>query len=352
MVSNLKKREHSYIYPMHIFFWIVIAVVAVFNIFTDLKDENFIELATLAKQYVSNNGILSAVLGVMAIAGVSIFAAIIQVFPLSILYMAIIAAYLLNTLGKLDKTDFKNKEYYREILPNMSAAVLSYIEDFKISKKDVIATLMGLELKKKIKIGDDITVIDEDDSGLCENEKYIFGLVKSKKLKEVNMLTFKQSIEMDCKKNKLIEDKRMAKKRRWKVILISVVVYILILFLFNMFVFSFNAINGALQSKILGYIGIILTLMFMIVVAGYPMASFYTIFIYLAFSSYDPYVRTFEGKKLNTRLEGLRKYINDYSKLEEKNKESIVIWEEYLIYSVILGINNKAAEEIAERLDA
>ena len=36
----------------------------------------------------------------------------------------------------------------------------------------------------------------------------------------------------------------------------------------------------------------------------------------------------------------------DFSKIEEKTQEQLVLWEDYLIYSVMLGINTKVIDEV------
>ena len=54
---------------------------------------------------------------------------------------------------------------------------------------------------------------------------------------------------------------------------------------------------------------------------------------------YNSYSRTENGENVNKKLEGLKLYIENYSLLKEKDKQYLQIWEEYFIYSVILGIN-------------
>ena len=71
---------------------------------------------------------------------------------------------------------------------------------------------------------------------------------------------------------------------------------------------------------------------------------------YKILNTLDPYVRNDEGKMINYKLEGLRKYLIDFSKIEEKTKEQLILWEEYLIYSVILGINTQIIDEVYDKI--
>ena len=78
---------------------------------------------------------------------------------------------------------------------------------------------------------------------------------------------------------------------------------------------------------------------------------FLKLITYGTMSKLNPYVRTKTGKALNEKLEGLTKYIKDFSLMEEKEKSDMILWEEYLIYSVMFGINEKIVEEYKEKLN-
>lgn len=64
----------------------------------------------------------------------------------------------------------------------------------------------------------------------------------------------------------------------------------------------------------------------------------------------NPYLRSKKGNDINEKIEGLRKYIKDFSNLEQKTKEDITLWEDYLIYSIIFGINTQIVEEVWEKI--
>lgn len=57
------------------------------------------------------------------------------------------------------------------------------------------------------------------------------------------------------------------------------------------------------------------------------------------------YKRTNKGIKLNQKIEGLKKYLKDYSFLSERESKELELWDEYLIYSVMFGQNKKIIEE-------
>lgn len=347
MGASYIKKEHSAIYPLHVFYWVIVIIGAIVLDFMDFKDNTFMEVVQMLKEYVSSNSIIDILAEFVFSLFISVFrmALTTPLWPVTFLYLAVTTGYTIYSVLRLDKVDFKSRKYYREILPNMSAAVLSYIDDFKISDKDIAATLLGLELKSKIKIGNEITVINVDAEDLCENEKYVFNLIKAKKLKEINLEEFKTNVVEDCLANKLIEERKQAKKSGVKYILFCIIIYILIILLYSFIGYIAVLINNHVVNLLAA---MIIMILFFIRIF-YPFVAVYTIFSYMAFNTIDPYVRTIIGKKINGRLEGLRKYIKEYSLLSKQNKASVVLWEEYLIYSVILGINDKIVSELTDK---
>ena len=51
------------------------------------------------------------------------------------------------------------------------------------------------------------------------------------------------------------------------------------------------------------------------------------------------------------KLEGLKKYLEDFSSLENKSEEELILWEDYLIYSVIFNQNEKIIKEYREKIE-
>jgi len=80
----------------------------------------------------------------------------------------------------------------------------------------------------------------------------------------------------------------------------------------------------------------------------FPVTTVIYIISYLKLNKLDPYIRSKKGKEITLKLEGLRNYIKDFSALDERDHGELIIWDDYLIYSVILGQNTKAVKEIME----
>lgn len=48
-----------------------------------------------------------------------------------------------------------------------------------------------------------------------------------------------------------------------------------------------------------------------------------------------------EENEIREQIKGLRRYLRDYSKIEDKNLDSMIIWEDYLIIAIALKLNKK-----------
>ena len=266
-------------------------------------------------------------------------------FMLVIIYAGGRIAYKVHQTNKFDKIDYKNKDYYREILKKYSVGELSYLDDFSLEENDIIATIMFLELKGYLRVTDKIEILKQVDSNLVENEKYIMNVLINESYARINLLTYQEKVIDDCRKKGLLRqirytEKVKASKIHEKILLVCLIILIICALLELIFNISYN---GGLVENLFTGITFGTVFVFLVMIA------------YMAFhdklQSIDPYVRTEVSKDLNKKMEGLKKYIKDFSLMEEREKEDMVLWEEYLIYSVIFGINGKIVEEYKGKIN-
>jgi len=63
----------------------------------------------------------------------------------------------------------------------------------------------------------------------------------------------------------------------------------------------------------------------------------------------SPYKRTQLGEVYTEYIYGMKNFIHDYSNLSEAEKASLVLWDDYLIYAVVLEENKRIVGEIMQR---
>lgn len=329
-------------------FWGIIAILTIVELYnsglneldiSELKSINFQDIE--AKQYVT------FVLSLFFVTAVCVLFSMFKVFYLVVAYFGLKIAIKKHSKERLEKIDFKNDNYYREILPKYSPAVLSYVDDFKIGKEDIVATLLTLEMKGKVKIEDNnIVVLDSQSDNLDKNETYILDKVKKNVLVNINMIEYERVVKDDAFNSGLIQEKETMKKNIKGRIIKNIIIYIFIILAFNIVPVAFANVNNEML--------LILVFMFLIIIFALlvfiPFVTVSYISSYKLLNTVEPYIRSDEGKVINQKLEGLRKYLTDFSQIEEKTKEQLVLWNEYFIYSVILGINTKVVDEIYEKI--
>ena len=102
------------------------------------------------------------------------------------------------------------------------------------------------------------------------------------------------------------------------------------------------------------YLGILC----MMIVSSIYVAKYYLVFFIItiltfALNLYTIYqtgmvALTRKGKKERAKLMELKKYINDYSLIKNRDLESVIIWDEYLAYATAFGITNNVTNSIYE----
>lgn len=62
------------------------------------------------------------------------------------------------------------------------------------------------------------------------------------------------------------------------------------------------------------------------------------------------YVRTARGNEYAEYIWGMKNFIHDYSYLNEAEKDALALWDDYLIYAVLLEENTQIQKEIMVRM--
>lgn len=287
------------------------------------------------------------------IAGISYMIKTKNIFPLLFYLLKIIVAllifslfflspYLISKLASkkakkdsLDKIDFGNyKDYYREIINSYHPLLLSYIDDFELSKKDVYAALLDLKLNGYIKIEKDkIEIINDNYTTLPNSLVYLLDNIN----KGIILSKLSDIVSIEALNKELII-------KRTKEIFIQIILFFISLIVlstlipigFN-FIFSINFGN----SQILFLIFIILISIFSIfMIFGNLFAL-----VYIIKTVRIQYKRTDKGNEINKKLEGLKNFLKDFSNLDKKSIDELNLWNDYLIYSVLFNQNKTLIDE-------
>lgn len=327
---------------IHIIYWSIIIIMTISMVLSDLNIE---EDEKIFFQEMTIKDAIEIFISILLLSVVLTAFNMMRVFYLTIIYFGIVIARRKHNRDRIEKIDLKNYNYFRDILPKYSPAVLSYLDDFKIDKKDIVATILMLELKGKIKLEQaGIVILDDNEEDLSHNERYIFIKIKEKRVKDISLLEYGYEVRRDAIKDGLISEKQQFKKNLTRKIITSVIIYLLILGTFM------SIPEMYIGESIFSFLFVIVLVILFAFVVFMPFSIVVYISHYKMLNVIDPYIRSAEGKQINKNLEGLRKYLIDYSEIKEKTKEEVILWEEYLVYSVMLGINKKVIEEVYNKI--
>ena len=237
-------------------------------------------------------------------------------------------------------------QYYRDKLDNYSPGILMYCYMNKINFKDyLVSTLLNLEDKGYIKINDNkIEVLNKEDNMLSSDEKYIISCISSKK----NGL---RKIASDKKEQKHIKElifedikgKELYVKsiiyNLFIIILVGSLLSIMLIFIFNIF----NTGNGN-SFNIFSWIIVIVTVVLFIIYGNFK----FSIDSYIEFKFFT---RSPSCIELCVKMQSLKNFLNEFTDLGNKRIEEIKIWDEYIIYSIILNIKGSLNKEVDELYD-
>ncbi len=328
---TINKESIKYIKLLIITFIIIAVLVSSAGTFNEIM-ESYYAQATEINYWVYPVALLE-----------SIIMGIIKNIYLVGFFVAFLLASRSINRAKLDETDFeKNKTFYRDIIKNYSVSVLNYIDNFKLDyKQSYTAELLKLEKKKIIKItGNKIEILKEPTEEL---DKRFVDSIKNNKV-TMPLSEYENLIQEEALEKGLITKSTFfgnVKDRKTKVIII-----IIFLLMFAGAFFIAFVQDADLNSKI--FIAIVLSLLIWGFIVFFVFAYFIVYFVKFLFEK--NYRRTEKGKEVNRQLDGLKLFMEKFSNIDSKEAQHLILWDDYLIYSVMFNINKKIQDEYSKFL--
>ena len=287
-----------------------------------------------------------------------------------------------------------NIEYYRDKFESISPAEMSLILDLEIErKKDISATLLSLNIKGLLDFEDD--KIKLKNSGNLENlkpsERYLFEALKDGTLDGMDMSNREKVCIKEAMDDGYIINAKQKRKFFWKSTLLLILAILMLFYSIGKFTknideYSKNVnevqeemgtINSNLEKIVgkddkqltnedeiklkeeylpiakdaIGKIGEPLVLGLMIIgsialIIGLIFYKIARIAIYKSGYGENKYERTKEGKVLAEQIAAMQRYIHEFSLLSDMEKEQVKLWEEFLVYAIVLEENEEIVSNI------
>lgn len=298
-----------------------------------------------------------------------------------------------------------NLEYYRDKLDGISPGAISMLEDLRLEPdKDITACILHYEVLGVLRQTENGYEMGgksiEECRNLSESDRYMICHLLAGDWRQESILhTWQQKVITEIKKTGWITERLMLSteikkqnKRESHMMRIWIVVLLLFCLIVtlgiekNIFrdalpkdVFDKipNAVFvvGEMQKEVLDKLDLVNTsgktanerlfgdidflwkLTFVITMDSAFLLLLLFPVLYMTFGEgkkgeRSPYKRTPLGEVYTEYIYGMKNFIRDYSNLSDAEKDSLVLWDDYLIYAVVLEENEKIVEEIMQRREA
>lgn len=240
-----------------------------------------------------------------------------------------IGTEVVDTIEESEQKSVDNNVYFRDIPEGYSPVIASLILNKWLEEKTDLTAMILYLIKKGylVKNGDNISYTGKDLSELSESEKYIaecysdnnnsFNFIKWREI------VVKEAIEKGYVKDAGVFSIQNIKKSGKNAAII---------------IFACMIIINILHIEILDII--LSTLVSFLIPFGI------VLFLIYAFRRSQVNIKlTEKGVIEQEKLVKLRKFLNDFSSLEESNEDAMILWQDYLIYAISLGVNTDIVEK-------
>ena len=232
--------------------------------------------------------------------------------------------------------------YYRDKVSNYSPAILSYCYNKKLNYQKILTiTLIDLSQKEYIKFEENSIILLKDDfSTLEENQKFVLESIKYNRLSKMYKRFKKEYlyyVKEDCFDKQIYTNIKNFDR------LSKTIETVYAVFTLTTIIISFLNLLGMKENPNYNVLVGILTYLCTYMVA---ILSFTIIDRFFLKTHY----RTEKGIDIATKLQGLRKFIVEFTDLKNKNIKDIKLYDEYILYTLLLDINGNLSKEINQMI--
>lgn len=288
--------------------------------------------------------------------------------PLMMLWRSMFHTLYKNAVKSATFNVLQDFDYYRDELTGISPAAISMCMDLEIEvEKDISAQFLKFSLNNIVEInGDHITVLNKEAPGLTKSDLFLLQAVENGTLNRETAMEWKQLAISEVVNGDFIRRKEREVAKGSQGCLSTVFLWVVMLCITMPFIFkstlngtltqyeqiwdSFNTErelfeylrqNPELQKYFLGMMAILILFVFTIcrpfilLIKGFLMEQTKALF-----------QRTEEGEIVTEEIYGLKNFIHDFSDLSHADKETLILWDDFLIYAVLLEENTEIVKEI------
>ena len=297
--------------------------------------------------------------------------------PVLLIWRAVFRQLKRNAIKRSTFNPELGIDYYREKLDGLSPVEISMLTDLEIeTEKDISALLLKYQMKGIINIDKrKVQVLKPDDPSLLPSDKTLLQTIIDQGELSYAILGNLQKWEMNVyneliqsgyfnrkDRNKLEEKKRYQMSNGCALAFLTpvlILAFSLIIFFTPSVQYTYEKIeimqDDTTNSELFLMMAedhyfargvLILTLLlFLLGVAIFgPIAIL--IKSKIKASGFEHIIRTKEGEEMTEYIYAMKNFLHDFSTLSEASKEQLVLWDDFLIYAVVLEENEQILQDI------
>ncbi len=254
-------------------------------------------------------------------------------------------------------------DYYREKLSGLSPATISMLMDLEIEPdKDITASLLRFTLLGILSPDGEVQSTPGPRPSLTESDRLLLRAAQRGSMTIKEKLEWKSKAEDECVNGEYFERRTQMEITKSKgngyliaflrFALMSIIVQLLIhVFHFDDAFNFFTAMaeEGAAISSA-DPILLIKTFILINVLLASIIWPYSTQFRSLAIhDNTKSFKRTFSGHAAAEKIAGMKNFLHDFSNLSEADKNQLILWDDFLVYAVVLEENSQIVQELLHR---
>ena len=241
-------------------------------------------------------------------------------------------------------------DYYRDNLEGLAPAYVSLLIDLNLyGKKDIVATLLSMQNKKAIRFEKDGQIVRSAEKAqkLDDSEHELLCLIKDGKLNSKKaLLQWKQNRFARAERSGYIQKKNQEDKNQTAEAYIVIAVFSTIptFIIWGAFLHFDMFMANSVFEWIMAF-AMILSWDFFLFVPWYVAMQ------RVSYSDRSDVLweRTPLGNEIAEKIAGLARFIHEFSLLSEAKQEQVALWEDYLVYAIVLEENEQIVDQISKQ---
>ncbi|MFI3214608.1 MAG: DUF2207 domain-containing protein [Eubacteriales bacterium] len=282
--------------------------------------------------------------------------------PLMMIWRGVTKTLRMNAIMKASFPAMTDLDYYRHELTGITPAMISMCTDLEIEiEKDITAQILKYSMDGIVSTENGtITVLTENFDGFSASDTFLLKTLMKDSINPTTALQWKKIVKDEIMDGPLLQPKQPKKYSKVKgpllyfssfaIIWVCITTFMTSDAVWNLLSFEDISNEELLQLIIqdpryaLIMVGITLAGITGLCTFAYPVATLLKAFITM--KSVDTIERTKKGQELTEKIYGMKNFIHDFSNLAYADKESLILWDDFLIYAVVLEENSSIIEEI------